>query len=76
MDLVLNSITELAELLDLNINDDSFKDKSPTNFFSICHLLLDKITKKENYINDRIETFENLINSNGIEEKNMERKKI
>ena len=81
MDLVLDSITELAELLDFNTNDDSFKDKSPTNFVSISHLLLDKITQKENYINDRIETFENLINSNDIEEKNliekiiMERKK-
>ena len=81
MDLVLDSITELAELLDFNTNDDSFKDKSPTNFVSICNLLLNKITEKENYINDRIETFENLINSDDIEEKNliekiiMERKK-
>ena len=81
MDDVLDYITELAGILGFDTNDDLFKDKSPTNFVYICHILLEKMNKTENFINDRIETFENLMNSNNIEERNliekiiMERKK-
>ena len=71
LDSVLDYITEFAELLDVNTNNELFKEKTPTNFVSICHLLLEKMNEKENYINDRIETFENLMNSEDSEEKNL-----
>ena len=63
MENVLNYIDEFAELLDINTNTEIFKDKTPTNYVSICHLLLNKMSQKEDFINDRIETFENLMNS-------------
>ena len=71
LDSVLDYITEFAELLDVNTNNELFKEKTPTNFVSICHLLLEKMNEKENYINDRIDTFEKLMNSEDSEEKNL-----
>ena len=71
MDDILYYIEELAELLDINTNNDLFKDKTPTSYVSICHLLLNKMTQKENYINDRIETFENLMNSEDANTRNL-----
>ena len=66
-----NYINEFAELLGVNTNVELFKEKTPTNYGSICHLLLDILSKKENYINDRIETFDNLMNSEDNEEKEL-----
>ena len=71
MDTVLDYITEFAELLGFDTNDELFKDKSPTNYVSICKLLLEKMNQTESYINDRIETFENLMQSDDIEERNL-----
>jgi len=71
LDNVLDYITEFAELLDINTNSELFKEKTPTNYVSICHLLLEKMNEKENYINDRIETFEKLMNSEDNEERNL-----
>ena len=71
MDDILYYIEELTELLDINTNNDLFKDKTPTSYVSLCHLLLNKMTQKENYINDRIETFENLMNSEDVNTRNL-----
>ena len=71
IDTVLDYIEELAQSLDVNTNNDIFKDKTPTNYVSLCHLLLNKMSEKENFINDRIETFENLINSDDINDRNL-----
>ena len=71
MENVLNYIDEFAELLDINTNTEIFKDKTPTNYVSICHLLLNKMSQKEDFINDRIETFENLMNSENANDRNL-----
>ena len=71
LETVLDYIEELAESLDINTNNDLFKDKTATNYVSLCHLLLDKMSEKENFINERIETFENLINSDDINDRNL-----
>ena len=71
MENVLTYIDEFAELLDINTNTEIFKDKTPTNYVSICHLLLNKMSQKEDFINDRIETFENLMNSDDANDRNL-----
>lgn len=71
MDDVLDYIFEFAELFEIDTNGELFKEKTPTSYISICHLILEKIYEKENYINDRIETFENLMNSENLEERNL-----
>ena len=71
MDNILSYIEELSDSLELNNNNELFKNKTPTNYVSICHLLLEKMTKIENFINDRIETFECLMNSEDIKERNL-----
>ena len=43
IDTVLDYIEELAQSLDVNTNNDIFKDKTPTNYVSLCHLLLNKM---------------------------------
>ena len=71
MEDVLKYITELAGLLGFDTNDESFKDKSPTNYVSICRLILEKMNETENFINDRIDTFEKLMESDDLEERNL-----
>ena len=76
METILNYIEELAESLDVNTNNDIFKDKTPTNYVSLCHLLLNKMSEKENFIIDRIETFENLMNGDNMNDRNLIEKVI
>ncbi len=71
MNEIIDYIYEFAELLDFNTNNDLFKEKTPINYVSISHKILEKISQTENFINDRIETFENLMNSENLEERNL-----
>lgn len=71
MDSILDYLQEFAELLGVNINNELFQEKNPTNYVTLCHLLLDKMNETESFINDRIETFENLMNSEDINERNL-----
>ena len=71
MNEIIDYIYEFAELFGLNTNIDLFKEKTPINYVSISHKILQKISETENFINNRIETFENLINSENLEERNL-----
>ena len=73
MDTVLDCIAELTEIFGLNTAYSSalLKEKTATNYTSLCSDLIKHIKKKENEVINHIEEIENIINMGSKEEKSL-----
>ena len=73
MDTVLDCIAELTEIFGLNTAYSSalLKEKTATNYTSLCSDLIKHIKEKENEVINHIEEIENIINMGSKEEKSL-----